>query len=1555
MVNSRRCVLIGSESLLIECATVLAQHGHRILAVVSDREPIRRHAQSNGIEALADTAALRARFAPGSFDVLLSITHLAVLPREVLALPLLAAINFHDGPLPEYAGLNTPVWSLIHRERQHGIAWHRMTEQVDRGNVLIERRFDIAADDTALTLNTRCFEAAIDSFTEWLPALASGDLRGQPQVRAEGRPGRVFQRRDRPIAASMIVWTEPAASIEALVRALDFGGYANPVGAAKLVHRGVSLIVSRATVLADSNGSVPGRVVAADTQAIVVACGEGSLRIDAFNTLDGTPITMAQALERLGLTAAANGSARLDLVDSALSQRLSALDRQVAASEGFWAERLERMSAVEWPLTDRAAPPAAPRFERIERQGSGWSADERLAAFAVFLARLADKAAFEIGHAEPPLSRAVAGIETWFAPVLPLSVKLDFDQPFAAACEALAAEQAAMRRHGTYAHDLIARRPELRKRAATLTGALPVAVVITDAPRAAASELTLAIAEDGSRVHWIFDAHRIAAAQVKAMADAFEALCDALRADPAQAIGRQPLITATQRDRMLGAWNATQADVPANACVHHLIEAQAVRTPERAALVCEGATISYRDLDTRANRLARRLAALGAAPDQPVGLCLPRSIDLIVALLAIHKAGAAYVPLDPTYPRHRIAHMLDDAQVPVLVTLSSLAGSLPSQGAQVVCIDTDAAAIARESGDAFNGGAQPANLAYLIYTSGSTGKPKGVMVEHRQVVNFFAGMDREIGGDEPGTWLAVTSLSFDISVLELCWTLARGYTVVIAADEQRAAAKPVAAASQRPLDFSLFYFSSDAGEGGTSKYKLLLEGAKFADRHGFSAVWTPERHFHAFGGLYPNPAVAGAAIAAITEHVQIRAGSVVLPLHHPARVAEEWSVVDNLSNGRVGISFASGWQPDDFVLKPENFADNKAVMLKGIETVRSLWRGESQSFPGPLGKPVELRTLPRPVQPELPFWVTSAGNPETFIAAGRLGARVLTHLLGQTTDELRDKLAAYRKAWTEAGHPGEGFVSLMLHSFVGPDEAKVRETVRRPLIEYLRSSLNLVKQYAWSFPAFKRREGMDTGAASIDLQSLAPEEMDALLEHSFERYYETSGLFGTPQDCADMIERIKAIGVDDVACLIDFGVDSDTVLAHLPYLDELRRASMPQAAPHGVGERASLGALMKRHAVTNLQCTPSMARMLVGDDEAREGLRGLRRMLVGGEALPPSLAAEIKSLVSGPLNNMYGPTETTIWSATQVVERADAVVPLGRPLANQQIYILDSRQQPLPAGVPGELVIGGEGVVRGYLRRPELNAERFLPDPIRGEGRVYRTGDLARQRDDGVIEFLGRLDHQVKVRGFRIELGEIEAALLAQPGIREGVVVAREDTPGDVRLVAYLVASESVQAQTLRDALRTRLPEFMLPSHFVMLAALPQTPNGKIDRKALPAPESAMAAAPATAYVAPTSDIERTIADVWRDVLKLPDVGTRDNFFDLGGHSLLAVQAHRRLREALGRNLSITDIFRFPTIQSLGQYLGGGHEAAAQQGRDRAEGRRAALARRQAVRAGAPT
>ncbi|MGA9525705.1 MAG: MupA/Atu3671 family FMN-dependent luciferase-like monooxygenase, partial [Myxococcaceae bacterium] len=925
---------------------------------------------------------------------------------------------------------------------------------------------------------------------------------------------------------------------------------------------------------------------------------------------------------------------------------------------------------------------------------------------------------------------------------------------------------------------------------------------------------------------------------------------------------------------------------------------------------------------------------------------------LVVGVLGIHKAGGAYVPLDPAYPAERVAYMVSDAKMPVLVTQSRLERKLPPSDARVVLVDDLAiAGIASEAEVSAQGAkVQADHLAYVLYTSGSTGRPKGVMVTHGNVTNFFTGMDARIPHATPGVWLAVTSLSFDISVLELLWTLTRGFSVVVAPGQERQSrARP--AASRRPVSFSLFYFASDEGEAASAsdKYRLLLEGARFADRNGFEAVWTPERHFHAFGGLYPNPSVASAAIAAITERVKIRAGSVVLPLHSPIRVAEEWALVDNLSRGRVGISFAAGWQPNDFAIQPANFADRKARMFRDTETVKKLWRGEAVSFPGPDGKDVQVRTLPRPVQKELPVWITAAGNPETFAQAGASGANLLTHLLGQSVEELKEKVAAYRKAWKDAGHSGEGHVTLMLHTFVGDDEASVKETVREPMKGYLKSSVDLIKKAAWSFPTFAQK-ATATGKTPADIfeaQELTADELDALLDHAFERYYRTSGLFGTPESCVEMVDAVKDAGVDELACLVDFGIPSAAALEHLQHLARLKELSVPPA------EDETLGGLMRRHAVTHLQCTPSLAGMLVADADAREGLPKLQAMMVGGEAFPPPLAKELKSLVGGVVINMYGPTETTVWSSTHAVRGDEASVPLGTPIANTRLYVLDRSLQPLPAGVPGELCIGGEGVARGYLHRPELTSEKFVEDPHANApgARMYRTGDLARWKPDGTLEFLGRIDHQVKVRGHRIELGEIEASARELSGVREAVVVAREDIPGDVRLVAYLTANTwaSLDPQAVKAHLAARLPESMIPAHVVVLQALPLTPNGKVDRKALPAPE-ASGGGQRAAHVDPTGELEEAVAKVWREVLHLDRVGTRDNFFEIGGHSLLVVQVQRLLTEALGRDLPLTDLFRFPTIDALAQHLGGDAQASSaalqQEANARADARRDAMRRR---------
>jgi hypothetical protein len=582
------------------------------------------------------------------------------------------------------------------------------------------------------------------------------------------------------------------------------------------------------------------------------------------------------------------------------------------------------------------------------------------------------------------------------------------------------------------------------------------------------------------------------------------------------------------------------------------------------------------------------------------------------------------------------------------------------------------------------------------------------------------------------------------------------------------------------------------------------------------------------------------------------------------------------------------------------------------------------------------------VQRELPVWLTAAADRATFEAAGRMGAFLLTHLLGQGVAELAEKIAAYRAAWGRAGHGGTPHVTLMLHSFVGPDSAAVRETVRGPLTAYLRSSADLLRQHAWSFPAFRRRPG---GAAeAIDLSTLAEEELAALTDHAFERYYAEAGLFGTPEQARRMVERVRAAGVDEIACLIDFGVEPQTVLDHLPWLDRLR-------AEANADRDASLAALIRRHGVTHLQCTPSLARMMVDSGVAAASFGGLRQMLVGGEALPPGLAAELKRTLGGDLLHMYGPTETTVWSSALRVEETGSTIPLGPPLVNQELFLLDSRGEPVPDGLPGEIVIAGHGLARGYLGRPDLTAERFVAHPWRAGERAYRTGDLGRLRPDGTIAFLGRIDQQVKLRGHRIEPGEIEAALLAQPGIAEALVTLREGAPGDPCLCAYIVprAGATPDLAKLRDRLRQRLPEATVPAHLISLAALPRTPNGKIDRGALPPP----APAPVQASLAPADGLEARIAAVWRDLLKLERIGVEDNFFDSGGHSLLAVQLHRRLRATVAADLSIIDIFRFPTVRALARHLAASADgAAAQQVQDRALGRRAALGQRR--RAAAP-
>ena len=353
-------------------------------------------------------------------------------------------------------------------------------------------------------------------------------------------------------------------------------------------------------------------------------------------------------------------------------------------------------------------------------------------------------------------------------------------------------------------------------------------------------------------------------------------------------------------------------------------------------------------------------------------------------------------------------------------------------------------------------------------------------------------------------------------------------------EEKPAGTDPGRKVKKGRIDFSIFFFSAEGKGTGSDKYKLLMESAKFADQGPFKAVWTPERHFQAFGGLYPNPSVISAALALHTQNLRIRAGSVVAPLHSPVRIAEEWALVDNLSNGRVDIAFATGWHRHDYVIRPENFATRRDLMFTYLETVRALWRGEEVTIAGVDGDPTKVRTLPRPVQAELPCWVTATSE-RTWREAGRLGANVLTMMVGRRED-ITANIRAYREARTENGHdPRTGIVTMMLHTYLDPDLDRARDRTRVYLHDYLRNFLDQFKAM-----------NADRGAALTDPQKL--------LDFAFERYFNNDGLLGPPDKCLKLLRELEVMGVNEAACLLDFGVPFDASMESLERVVDLEKA-----------------------------------------------------------------------------------------------------------------------------------------------------------------------------------------------------------------------------------------------------------------------------------------------------------------------------------------------------------------------------------------------------------------
>jgi amino acid adenylation domain-containing protein len=628
---------------------------------------------------------------------------------------------------------------------------------------------------------------------------------------------------------------------------------------------------------------------------------------------------------------------------------------------------------------------------------------------------------------------------------------------------------------------------------------------------------------------------------IERMASHFENLLSAIVANPQQKVGEIPLLSVAERQQLLLEWNDTATDYPRDKCIHQLFEEQVKKTPDAVAVVFEDEQLTYQQLNERANQLAHYLHSLGVEPDVLVGICVERSLEMVVGLLGILKAGGAYVPLDPSYPTERLSYMLSDTGASVLLTQHNLLSVLPSHAARMVCLNTNWAEIASHSQENLVTNLSSNNLAYVIYTSGSTGQPKGVMNTHQSIHNRLQWMQAAYQLTNCDRVLQKTPFSFDVSVWEFFWPLLTGARIVVA--------------------------------------------------------------------------------------------------------------------------------------RPEGHKDS----------------------------------------------------------------------------------------------------------------------------HYL---INLIAQAQ----------------------------------------------------------------------------------------------------------------------ITTLHFVPSMLQVFLQEQNLAV-CRCLQRVFCSGEALPVELMERFFEHFDCEFHNLYGPTEAaidvTFWQCQPQADRQ--VVPIGRPISNTQVYILDSQMQPVPIGVAGELHIGGDGLARGYLNRPELTASKFVPNPFSPDrsARLYKTGDLARYQLDGNIEFLGRLDHQVKIRGFRIELSEVEAVLCNHPQVQQAVAIAIADLNGNKRLVAYVVVNdeEHLSTQQLREYLQQQLPAYMVPSVFVILDTLPLTPNGKVDRKALPAPDGEIERE--HEYVAPRTEIEQILVNIFSEVLGIETIGIHDNFFELGGHSLLATQLISRLRQALQIDISVRILFETSTIAGL--------------------------------------
>jgi amino acid adenylation domain-containing protein len=792
------CFLMGETSLLIQCAELILKREHQILGIVSPHRSIGQWANKNGIPYIDPQDDWTAFISQFSFDYLFSIVNSLRLPPEILALPRKLAINYHDSPLPKYAGINATSWALMNREKTYAVTWHVMSDRFDEGDILKQFPVEIAESDRAFTLNAKCYEAAIHSFMELTNELSKETVKPRKQNLEERT---YFSRSKTPMAGFIFSWNRCAWDIDAFVRALDFGSYRNPLGTPKFAIESDLIIVSKLEVLDSRSEFSPGTVTAIEPGFIKISTASYDIALHQVLNVEGQNLSISELVAQFGL----HEGYQFKDIATELAKDIETFDSKIRKHELFWVDRLTTLQPITVPYAKSTTShlkancyvdvnvslsPNVITF--LEECHPEWNRGNFvLAVIVAYLARLGGVGYFDIGFRTINLPRQLNGIENFWASYIPYRIDINLEQNFQGVFAAVQKQVELTKLRQTYPRDIAVRYPELQKALSGPSQQLFSVIVeqvknLAEREKQPSNALTIVIPEDGKKCCWSYDPEIFDESSIERMLRQFETFVESLITNLdeiaghlQQSISELPLLTETECHQLLVEWNNTWADYPQDKCIHQLFEMQVERSPDAVAVVFEGEQLTYQELNRRANQLAHYLQALNVKLETLVGICVERSFDTIVGILGILKAGGAYVPIDPAYPPERIAYMLDDSQLSVLLTQEKLVASLPEHQARVVCLDSDWEEISVMPELSPITGVTPENLAYVIYTSGSTGKPKGVLIPNSGLLNLVFWHQRafEVTSSDRATQLAGTA--FDASVWEVWPYLASGASIYL--------------------------------------------------------------------------------------------------------------------------------------------------------------------------------------------------------------------------------------------------------------------------------------------------------------------------------------------------------------------------------------------------------------------------------------------------------------------------------------------------------------------------------------------------------------------------------------------------------------------------------------------------------------------------------------------------------------------------------------------------------------------------------------------------------